>query len=247
MTLNHVALNGKPTLRLILGQVHEGVANPHAVSLRYHSGLGRWQIMNGDLEDIPVNAKFNVMVAPAAKPVSVTPTSVSGILAFFQTQKGNPGAILLSTHIFNPVLTLQGVEQPNHVGLFYNQPAFPLTPASGRWTIYQENVKANIATVYNVADFTKLKQGSTPLAFRHTAAAANTTEGVTTITNAATDGKPNAAVFVQHVFADEAPESVDEALGVSYADGKWKIITQDQDDLPLPAEFMVTVIPTITP
>lgn len=247
MTLTHPALDGKPTLRLIVSQVHAGVANPHPVGLRYNTAARKWQILNEDDQDIPVNAKFNLMIAPTAKRVSVTPTTVDFIFSFFPTQKGNPNAILLSSHVINPVLTLTGAKQTANVGFFYNPAVSPPTLSSGRWTIYQEDIKSNVAAVYNVGDFTKLKQGATPLAFRHVTAAANTTDGVTTITNAATDGKPDAAVFVQHVFTATAGNNVNEVLGVSYADGKWKILTQDQDDLPVPSEFMVTVIPTITP
>lgn len=247
MTLDHAALNGKPTLRLIVGQVHAGVANPHPVGLRYNPVARKWQILNEDNEDIPVGAKFNLMVATGAKQASVSPTTVDFIFSFFTTQKGNPNAILLTSHVMNPVLSLTGVTQTANMGLYYNPPVSPPTASSGRWTIYQEDIKSHVAAVYNVGDFTKLKQGSTPLGFRHVAAAANTTDGVTTITNAATDAKPDAAVFVQHVFTTTEAKNVDEVLGVSYSDGKWKIITQDQDDIALPAAFNVTVIPTITP
>jgi hypothetical protein len=246
LRLNHPALNGKSTLRLIIGQVSSGVLNPHPIGLHYNPASKQWLIRNEDEQNIPANSKFNVMVAPTAKRISVTPTNVDNILSFFPTQKGNPNAILLTSHIVNPVLTLSGTLHTKNIGLYFNPASNAAIPSSGRWTFYQEDSTPPIAAVYNVGDFTKLKQGTTSLAFRHSATTTNTIDGVTTITNAATDGKPDAAVFVQHVFTAAGDENVNEVLGVSYADGKWKIFTQDQDDLPVPTEFMVTVIPTIT-
>ncbi|WP_367873878.1 hypothetical protein [Luteolibacter sp. Populi] len=247
LTIDNPALNGKPTLRLIVTQYFTGVYNPHAVGVNYNVTLKKWQIFNEDNADLPVNANFNVMIAPTAKRVSVTPTNSHGVLAFFPTQKGNAAANLLVTHLANPVLTLDSVIQPNNVSLYYIPATGPARPYSGRWSIYQDNTEANIAAVYNVADVTNLKVAKTPISFRHSAVDANTTDLETTITNPLTDGKPDAVLFIQHVFTPTAAENVDEVLGVRYADGKWKILTQDQTDKLSPADFNVVAFPAVTP
>lgn len=246
-TIDHPAFNGKPTLRLIVGQYSTGVSNPHPVGVLYHHLFKKWQILNEDGVNIAANCNFNVMLAPTAKPVSVSPANVDGGLAFFPAQKGNANANLLSTHLWNPIPALNGVNVENVVGLFYIPPGSRAPVNSGRWALYNENAEPHIATVHNVIDVTNLKVANTLISFRHTAAVANTTDGETVITHALTDGKPNAVLFVQHVFTPAAPKSVDETLGVRYADGKWRIFTQDGDDLPVSSEFVVAAFPAVTP
>jgi hypothetical protein len=248
MTLDHPSLNGKPTLRLIVTQYSAGVLNPHPVGVYYDARSKKWHLTNEDQEDIPLNAMFNVMVAQGSKPFSVTPSVTDGILAFFPTQKGNPNAKLLTTHVVLPNPKLDGVLQPNNIGLFYIQPSNPPRISSGRWSIYQENLDSNVAAIYNIADVTNLKIGSTPISFRHGAVAGNTTDNATTITSTLTDGKPDAVLFVQHVYTQTANKDVDEVLAVTYAGGKWKIIAQDTEaDLPKPSEYNVVVFPSVTP
>jgi len=247
MTLDHPSLNGKPTLGLIATQYSTGVSNPHPIGVRYHYSLKKWQIFNEVLENIPVNSGFNVMVAPTTKRISVAPTNVDAAFAFFPTQKGNPAAQLLVTHMANPTASFGAVSQPSNIGLFYI-PAGSRAPASsGRWSLYQENTDPHLAVVYNVADVTNLKIAKTAISFRHTATDPNSTGNETVITHALTDGKPDAVLFVQHVFTNTAPKSVDEVLGVRYADGKWRIFAQDGSDMPFPAEFVVTAFPAVTP
>lgn len=248
MTLDHPSLNGKPTLRLIVTQYSAGVLNPHPVGISYDPQGKKWRIINEDAEKIPLNAMFNVMIGQGSKPFSVTPTVTDGILAFFPTQKGNPNAKLLSTHVIDPNPRLEGVLQTHNVGFFYILPTVPPKISSGRWALYQENNKANTAAVYNIVDVTNLKTGSTPISFRHGAVTGNTADNATTISNTLTDGKPDAVLFVQHVFTQTARKNVDEVLGVTYANGKWKIIAQDAEaDLPTPSEYNVVVFPALTP
>ena len=247
MTVDHPSFNGKSTLRLIVSQYSNGVSNPHPVGVKYHHSFQRWQIINEDIEDMPANATFNVMIAPAAKPVSVSPSNVDGSLAFFPLQKGNAAAKLLTTHMSNPIAQLNAVSQPNNIGLFFIPPGSRAPVSSGRWSIYQESGESHVAAVHNVLDVTNLKVANSLISFRHTAAAANTTGSETVITNTLTDGKPDAVLFVQHVFTAAAAKNVDEVLGVRYADGKWRIFAQDGSDLPVTSEFVVAAFPALTP
>lgn len=247
LTLDHASFNGKSPLRLIVAQYSTGVSNPHPVGVRFNYISRKWQIFNEDAEDIPANSNFNVMIAPAAKPVSVTPANADGGMAFFPLQKGNAAAKLLTTHMGNSISTLSGTVQPNNIGLFFIPPGSRAPISSGRWSIFQENGDSHIAAVHNVADVTNLKVANTLISFRHTAAAANTTDSETVITNALTDGKPDAVLFVQHLFTAAAPKTVDETLGVRYADGKWRIFAQDGDDLPVTSEYVVAAFPAVTP
>ena len=247
MTLDHPALNGKPTLRLIVTQYFTGVYNPHPVGVLYNETSKKWMIVNEDLTNIPVNANFNVLVVPGAKMVDVTPKTLHGIYNILPTQKNNPDAILLQTHVINPVRGLNGQGQTSNVSFYYFNPIAPLGAWSARWVIYQADGSPMIAASYNIADVSKLKVGGQFVSFRHQARDANTTDLETTITNPLTDGNPNAVLFVQHVFTQQASANVDEVVGVRYADGKWRIITEDQTDKLVPVDFNVTVLPAVTP
>lgn len=246
MTLDHAALNGKPTLRLLVTQYFDGVYNPHPVGVMYNESTKKWMIANDDLADMPLNAKFNVMVMPGAKQISVTPQITHGIYTILPVQKGNANAILLLTHMTNPVRGLDGQTQPNNVSLFYFNPVAPFGAWSAHWTLYQANGESSVAAAYNIADVTKLKVGGQFVSFRHNARDANTTNLETTITNPLTDAKPNAMVFVQHVFTQAATANVDEVVGVRYFDGKWRILTEDQTDKLAPVDFNVTVLPGVS-
>jgi hypothetical protein len=247
MTLDHAAFNAKSKLRLIVTQYSTGVSNPHPIGVRYNYATKKWQIFNEDSEDIPVNANFNVMVAPTAKPVTVSSANLDGGLAFFPLQKGNFSAKLMVTHMSNPVAALNGTVQPYNIGLF-RIPAGTRAPiAADRWSIYMQNGEPHLAATYNVADVTNMKSGNTPLAFWHSSTDANTTDAETVITNTLTDGKPDAVLFIQHVFTTTGQGNVDETLGVRYADGKWRIFVQDGDDMPVTKDFAVVAFPAATP
>lgn len=247
MTLDHPAFNGKPTLKLLITQYFNGVYNPHPVGVAYNEGVNKWQIVNEDREDIPVNASFNVMIAPSAKRVDVTPATSHGIFTFFPIQKNNGDAVLQATHLITPVRGQDGVPQTNAFSLFFFAGATnPPRAYHNRWAIFQANGDPSVATSYNIGDFTKLKVGGQLVSFRHSARDANTTDLETTITNPLTDGKPNAVLFVQHVFTQAASANVDEVVGVRYADGKWRILTEDQTDKLVPVDFNVTVLPGVS-
>ena len=204
ITLDHPALNGKSTLRPVITQYSTGVANPHPVGVLYSNLFKKWQIVNEDGEDIPVNASFNVMILPTTKPVGVGPANLDGNLAFFTIQKNNAQARLLATHMCNPYPTLQPAMQRNTVGLFYIPAGARAPQSSARWSLFQENGQAQTVSTYHIADVTNLNVAKAPISFRHTAAAANTTGSETVITNPLTDGKPDAVLFIQHVFTEAA-------------------------------------------
>lgn len=247
MTMDHPALNGKPTLRPVITQYSTGVTNPHPVGLIYNHLFQRWQVLNEDNQNIPANVNFNVALIPTTKAVGVAPANLDGNLAFFTIQKNNPQAQLIATHVANPYAALSPVIQPNHVGLFFIPAGSRAPISSSRWSIFPENGKSQVAATYNIADVSKIKVANSLISFRHTAVTANTTAGETVITNALTDGKPNAVLFIQHVFSEAAAKNVDEALGVRYADGKWRIFVQDGSDLPVTSEYVVAAFPAVSP
>lgn len=75
-------------------------------------------------------------------------------------------------------------------------------------------------------------------AFVHTSSTANTSGHITTIDNAATNGKANLVLIVQQVYGVYNTNEI----GVWFSGGKWKIFNQNRRPLPQNAVFHVLVI-----
>ena len=58
--IDNPATNNNPTAILIVTQHWEGTYNPHPIGVFYASG--KWRIFNEDIAEMPLNAKFNVLV-----------------------------------------------------------------------------------------------------------------------------------------------------------------------------------------
>jgi hypothetical protein len=247
LTINHAAFNGKPTIKPIVTQFWDGVYNNHPIGVRYDHTSGRWQIVNEDDVNIPLNAKFNVLLLPATKMHPVSATNVWEHISFFQQQKNKPNALFLTTHIVNPVKGLPDLQTTKQYGLYY-MPASVGAPAANRWSIYTEDTSDLAPVAFHIADVTKFKAGGTQAAFRYIAAPANISGNVATITNPLTDGKPAAMVFADHIYIDGANGVyVTKELGVYYELGKWHLFTQDGTNFTPNSAFNIAVVPAATP
>ncbi|MDX2249402.1 MAG: hypothetical protein SF052_21645 [Bacteroidia bacterium] len=79
---------------------------------------------------------------------------------------------------------------------------------------------------------------SAQVAFTHKAEATNTSGYITTLDNAATNGKPDMVLIVQQMYGVYNPHEI----SVWYNEGKWKIFNQDRQALPLNAQFQVLAV-----
>jgi hypothetical protein len=252
MTLDHPALNGKPNLKMIV--THASMfglpgfgtpANNHPVGLQYDYYAKRWQVVNEDYAPIPWDAVFNVYVPKTAVSVKATPSNSTGTYTFFPLKKGRQDAILLFSHVINPLKALPGVRVQRPQGIWYTDPAIPPTALSSRWAIYNEDGSSPAAAAYTVAD-----ASADPTSFVLKAQAGSNIAGaVAFIDNPVIDGHPEAVVFVNHVFnpVTAIPNFLDKVIGVYYFAGRWAVFLEDGSDMPDGATFNVTVFPAVTP
>ncbi|MEZ4824919.1 MAG: hypothetical protein R3C61_01295 [Bacteroidia bacterium] len=76
------------------------------------------------------------------------------------------------------------------------------------------------------------------VAFTHKAEASNTSGHITTIDNAATNGKPEMVLIVQQMYGVYNNHEV----GVWYYNGKWTVFNQDRTPIPANAQFQVLAV-----
>lgn len=240
LTIDHPALNGKPKVKPVVTQFWSAVYNASPVGVQYNGILGRWQIVNEDGEDIPAEAKFNVLIAKGAKTVLASPTNTTSNLTFFPIAKGNPGARLLATHVTNPVAGLPSTYSERYHGLYY----VPAGPSYGnQWSLFTENSENMEAIGFHVADVTKLKNGENPASFIFTAIGGNIGGHIAIIDHPLTNNNPNAFLFAQHVWLPASQTALNRPIAVYYFNGKWRIFNQDFAAMPNNTAFVVLALP----
>lgn len=240
LIIDHPALNNKPKVKPLVTQFWSAVYNPHAVGVLYNSAIGKWMLVNEDGVDIPVDAKFNILIAKGTKTVLASASNSTSNLTMFPVAKGNPSARLLATHVANPLVTLPPTYSPRHHGIYFVPAA---STYGNQWSIYAEDEGNIEALGFHVADVTKLKSGSESGSFVFTANVANIVLNEAIIDHPATNNRPNDFLFIQHVFTSASPTYLDKPLGVYYAAGKWRIFTQDNSAMPNNCAFIVAVVP----
>ncbi len=236
MTLDHPAINGKPKAKPVVTQFWDGTYNAHPVGVEYKASSGRWRIVNEDDAAMPLNTKFNVLLAKGAKTVLASPANSFSNVTLLATAKGKPDAKLLVTHIINPVAALPGTLSARFYGV-----TFLASVGGGQWSVFAEDDANMEAIGFNIADVTNLKIGTDPASFIFTTSVANIIDHTATITHPLTDGNPNALVFVQHVYNAASPTYLNESVSVYYAGGKWRVFNQDFTAMPASAAFVVAV------
>lgn len=240
MTIDHPALNNKPKAKPLVTQFWDGIYNPHPVGVLYNPGIAKWMLVNEDGANIPANAKFNILIAKGTKTVLASAANSSSNVTMFTTAKGNPNALLLATHVANPVLNLPATYSTRFHGVYFVPAA---STYGNQWSIYAEDTDNIEAIGFHLADVTKLKNGGNPGSFIFTATGANITGNNTAIDNPLTNDNPNAFVYIQHVYNSASSTYVDKPLGVYYFGAKWRIFTQDGSNFPSNSAFVVAVVP----
>jgi hypothetical protein len=248
MIIDHPVFNGKSNLKPLLTQLWTSSYNPHPVGFRYNASTGRWLVENEDGSPMPAGANFNVLLAPGTKQLQCTPVNTFANRSFTVVQKNNPNALLLASHMVNPVKGMPGIDFEGYFGTYFE----PGTgaPYSQRWTIYNEagGGSPNPGPVaFNIADVTKLKFGGVASSFVFTTSAANISSYIATISNPLTDGEPGAVVFVQHLYKPGSSVYHNHPVAVYYDGGQWRIFNEDFAAMPENASFAVAVVPAATP
>jgi hypothetical protein len=232
--LDNPILNGNPNAVIMVtpnwgsGEVYDD----HAIGVFYDGN--RWAILNQDRADMPGGAVFNVHAwsAPSATVVvhnataANTKTNRTGVDS--PNTNGKTGAFVWETPNWSPPNGSGQVYNPHATGVYYN---------GTTWAVFNEdkqNVPAGAA--FNVV----IGGHGARAAFAHTASAANSSGDYTDIDNPATNGNPNALVFVTPTFDHFVYNNHN--IGVWYNSGKWSIFNQDNlSPMPDQASFNVVV------
>jgi hypothetical protein len=139
--------------------------------------------------------------------------------------------------IFTPNALIGGLVEDFHCGLWYNKNI-------NRWTIYSEQGSSDTMPLYS--GFNVLIPSANGTAFKHKATAANITYNLTLIDNPATNGKPNALLFISHNWGVSGGVYNNRATGVYYSqvEQKWGIFNEDLSNFPVNAVYNVFVVET---
>lgn len=114
------------------------------------------------------------------------------------------------------------------LGVWYN---------NNKWIIFtQDRSPMPKGAKFNVLSQTLADKG----VFVHTATSRSISAHITTIDNAATNGRPNAKLIVTQNWGSSGPYN-NNPIGVYYDNGKWKIFNQNLVAMPTNAKFNVIV------
>ena len=218
--LSSPLLNKKSTSKLIVTQNWTGIYNNKPVGV-WLTGT-QWAIYNEDASPMPIGASFNVLVSNQSAEASAM--NSSGDLTFFNLEQKNPNAILLVTHLYNPIPSF-GVYLNHNIGLHYYT-------SQNKWSVLNEDRSSAIAAAYNLADETK-----NPNAFVLTTTISNIGGDSVTIDNPISNNNPNAVVFVAPVYG----AYWDHAVGVWYDGSYWNVFNEDETAMPAGQKFNVVI------
>lgn len=136
-TLDHPSVNNRPNARVFVTPIWEKGTdyNTHPVGILYTNN--RWEIINLDQANLPVDLKFNVLVSEDNTTSFVhtaTATSIVSDYTKIDDTKTN------SKPDLKIITTTQGtsatpIVNPHKIGLWYSSDL-------GRWTIFNENYNA---------------------------------------------------------------------------------------------------------
>lgn len=132
---------------------------------------------------------------------------------------GKPNAVLIVSQNY-------GTYNANEIGVWYS---------GGKWKIFNENRAAMpLKNVFNILVIDPKDNE----AFIHVTSASNTSGHITTINNAATNGRTDIALFVSQHFGKYNTSPV----GVWYSGGKWKIYNENRQAMPIGTRFNVLAL-----
>ena len=210
-----------------------GPYNEHTVGVWYSSN--KWSIYNEDRAKLPNKVKFNVVAftqnIPPPRPVisafkhQNTPSNTSSNSTYLTNPLTNnkPNKVLFITHDYSSGPYITPV-----LGVWYN---------AAKWAIFNQdksmmpkNAKFNVLA----------KDLSDPGVFIHEAKAGNISGHITTINHPLSNNKPNAKLIVTQNWKNTGPYN-NNAIGIYYSGGKWRIFNQNKKPLPQGAKFNIYV------
>jgi hypothetical protein len=139
--IDDARINGNPNALLTVTQHWNpggtvGIYNEHAIGVWYDTAMQQWSIFNQDLATMPEGAPFNVLIPPTDE-AFFTHTATAGNSVDNVTWldhpllNGNPDAILLVTHNWNPG-GVGGVYNDQAIGVWYSN-------SQQKWSIYNQD------------------------------------------------------------------------------------------------------------
>lgn len=141
--------------------------------------------------------------------------------------------------LFTPYSAVGGVDENYHSGLFYSK-------SFSKWAIYNEKGSSDSISLYS--SFNLLLPTTNGTALKHISAAGNIYGNLTLIDHPATNGKPNALLFITHNWGATGGIYNNHAAGVFYhpPTGKWGIYNEDLSTFPVGAVYNVFVVESST-
>ncbi|MEE9362776.1 MAG: hypothetical protein V3U92_09275 [Cellulophaga sp.] len=226
-TIDSDLTNGKSGAILIVTQKF-GVYNDNEIGVWYSNS--KWHIFNQNLNEIPANAQFNVLVLPADSENAFIHTTnssnISGHITYIDSEFTNnkPGALIYITQNF-------GKYNTSSVGVWYS---------SNSWSIYNEDISQAMPeeTKFNIL---VLDPGDTKLddlnlhAFTHNN---SSTSHISHIPSPPIDLSNNSILFsAQNYNGVYNPN----ATGVWFSESleNWTIFNQNRTTLPIGVRFNV--------
>jgi hypothetical protein len=208
-----------------------GVYDNHPIGVYYYGD--RWAIFNQDGSAMPDGAAFNVHAWSAPTSTVLVHVGTSDNTGGDATGVNNPqtngrtGAFVWETPNWSPPTASGGVYNNHPTGVYYN---------GTTWAVFNEDTQSMPAgAAFNVAIGSKGARAG----FAHTASAANSAGDYTDLDNPATNGHPNALVFVTPTWRNSVYHN--QNIGVWYHDGKWSIFDQD-GSTPVPDQATFNVV-----
>jgi len=232
-TIDHPATNNNASALVFVtpnwnpGNVG-GTYNNRAVGVWYDGG--KWKIFNQNIEPMPDNAAFNVMVYPSTAPNVFIHQATESNIVNNHTCINSP----LTNNKPNALLFIT----PNYsAGSLYNQHPTNVFYVSGFWCIGNQNGEPMpVSIAFNV-----LALDASASAFVHQAATPVLQQ--TAIDNPLTNNNPFRYVFITQNFNPGGSSGVynPNHVGIYYSDGKMRIFNQNIASMPVNAAFNVFV------
>ena len=208
----------------------QSVYNPHEVSVWYGTTPDAWYVQNTDRAPMPTDAEFFVFAPNSAATqfvVTAPPSLGFSVPIRHPSLDGNPDATPFVTHVWNPGGGV-GVRNSSVVSVRYN---------GSHWVIANTDLSIMPAGAsYNVlVPDEHLDNAIRP--FKVVSGPGNTTSHILTLDHGSLNNRPDRRPQVTQSYDNGVMNP--HPVGVYYANGRWRIFSQDFGHIPAGATFHV--------